>query len=262
MHAVAFASSTAGWQARAFGSGADDVAVVFDAAEPGSATTAVLAACLSDGDGRALQHEEAWDWTLNRRLHGLIAVRLAAGDASLELQAPCGACGEPMALPLDVASLGSEPAAPRFAWRDAQGVEFRLRLPCGRDLRQWRDRASLSPMALARTLVEAIDDRSVEEGVPWSADALPALDDAFEAHDPLTALRLQAGCPSCGQVNDVACDLEAALLAGFAGRQAVLLDEVARLAGAFHWSEAEILALPRWRRAQYLRRIDGAGSWA
>ncbi|NKI92168.1 hypothetical protein [Rhizobacter sp. SG703] len=258
MHAAAFP----GWQARAFGSGADDVAVPFDAAEAGGATTALLAACLSDRDGRALPADEAWDWTLNRRLHGLIAVRRAAGDEPLELQAPCGACGEPMALPLDVASLGSEPAAPRFAWRDAQGVAFRLRLPCGRDLRQWQHQVPPSAMALARTLVEAIDDRSVEEGVPWSADALPALDDAFEAHDPLTALRLQAGCPACGQVNDVACDLEAALLAGFAVRQAALLDDVARLAGAFHWSEAEILALPHWRRTLYLRRIDGAGSWA
>ena len=37
-----------------------------------------------------------------------------------------------------------------------------------------------------------------------------------------------------------------------------LLAEVHRLAWHYHWSEAEILALPRHRRQQYLRLIDAA----
>jgi len=40
-----------------------------------------------------------------------------------------------------------------------------------------------------------------------------------------------------------------------------MLDEVLQLASAFHWSEAEILALPRWRRAHYLQQIAARG-WA
>jgi hypothetical protein len=85
---------------------------------------------------------------------------------------------------------------------------------------------------------------------------LPVLDDAFEAHDPLTALHLSASCPACAYVNTVGCDLEALLLDGFARAQAAMLDDVAALASVFHWSEAAILALPRWRRAVYLQRIS------
>ena len=39
---------------------------------------------------------------------------------------------------------------------------------------------------------------------------------------------------------------------------ASLLADVHRLAWHYHWSEAEILALPRGRRAHYLALIDAA----
>jgi hypothetical protein len=35
-----------------------------------------------------------------------------------------------------------------------------------------------------------------------------------------------------------------------------LLHDLAHIAHAFHWSEAQILALPAWRRARYLAHID------
>ena len=247
--------------ARAFGSDPAHADVAFGSADRASTVTAVLAACVVDGQGRALSEDEAWDWTLSQRLQALIAVRIASGEAAIELQAPCAQCGEAMSLGLDLHALAGEPAAPRFAWRDAHGAELSLRLPRGRDLQCWVRGGVQSHEALAASLIEAVDGRPPNADDVPQAEALPALDDAFEAHDPLTALRLQARCPACAHDNSVACDLEAVLVAGLARTQAALLDEVLRLASAVHWSEQQILALPRWRRAHYLRRLD-AGGWA
>ncbi|HEX3140742.1 MAG TPA: hypothetical protein VHQ87_11850 [Rhizobacter sp.] len=249
------------FHARAFGSDPAHVEIAFDAGERARTVTAVLSACVVDEQGHALAEDAAWDWTLNQRLQALIAVRLASGDPTVELHAPCTQCGEAMALGLDLNALAGAPAAARFAWRDARGAELTLRLPRGRDLQRWEHDGVQSHEALAASLIEAVNGQPMQAGALPDAAWLPALDDAFEAHDPLTALRLQTACPACGHDNAVACDLEAVLLAGLARAQSALLDEVLRLASALHWSEQQIVALPRWRRAHYLRRLD-AGGWA
>lgn len=247
------------FHARAFGSAVADAEIDFGGADRVSVVTSVLAACLTDEHGQPLDDAQIWDWTLNRRLHALIAVRLAAGDAVVELQTACAHCGEAMLLELDLRALCAEPAAPRFGWRDEGGRELTLRLPRGRDVQHWMREEVDSPEAIAAALVEAVDGQPARTAHTPDGGWLAALGDAFEAHDPLATLRLHASCPACGRANTVACDLEQVLLAGFARAQAALLDEVLRLAPALHWSEPQILALPRWRRAYYLRRLDAGG---
>ena len=248
-----------GWCARPFGDAAADLDIAFDNADRAGTVTALLAACIADTDGRPLDADAAWGWTLNQRLQALIAMRLAAGDAAVEVHAACAQCGEAMALDLDLHAFAGMPVPPRFAWRRGDGTQLTLRLPTGRDLQRWMRDDVQSHAALAASLIEAAAEQPAGEATAASSAWLAALDDAFEVHDPLTALRLQAVCPACAHDNAIACDLEALLLAGFARAQASLLDEVLRLAIVLHWSEAEILALPRWRRAHYLRRLDAGG---
>jgi hypothetical protein len=239
-------------RARPVGSAASDIDLVFDAADRPGTVTALLAACISDADGQALGEDVVWGWTLNRRLQALLAVRLASDDTKANLRSQCTDCGEAMEIGLDLQAFANEPVAPRFTWKGADSLGLSLRLPRGQDLRNWmRDGGQVSQEALLASLVEDVS------GQPQSLSTLlPALDDAFEAHDPLTALHLSASCPACAQVNTVGCDLEALLLDGFARAQAAMLDDVVQLASAFHWTEAAILALPRWRRALYLQRIS------
>jgi hypothetical protein len=244
------------WHARAYG-GVADLDVEFDDADRAGTVTALLASCVTDERGRAIDVDEAWDWTLNERLHALIAVRLASGDASVEVHAVCGDCGEAMEAAIDLRALPSDPAAPRFVWRDENGVDVTLRLPRGRDVQRWTREGVRSPEMLAASLVDAVAGEPVGATARVPASWLPALDEAFEAHDPLTALRLHTACPACGRETSIACDLERLLVSDFARVQSNMLAEVSRLASVFHWSEAEILALPRWRRARYLRQIDG-----
>lgn len=252
------------WRARPVGSAAADIDIAFDAMDRAGTVTSLLASCITDAQGRPVDPDEAWDWTLNQRLLALIAMRLASGDAVIELQSPCTQCGEAMEIALDLRVLAADPAPPRFIWRDDDGTELVLRLPNGRDVQGWMQNGTQSHEQLAASLVESIAGNPVD---PFALAALlPRLDDALEAHDPLTALHLQTSCPACAHDNSIACDLEARLLDGFARDQATMLDDVMQLASAFHWSEAEILALPRWRRAHYLRQLQSrqhdTGAWA
>lgn len=249
------------WRARPVGSAASDIDLVFDRLDRPGTVTALLAACLSDAEGQAVSLEEAWDWTLSQRLQALLAMRVASGEVKLELQSTCVQCGEAMEIGLDLRDFAAEPAAPRFNWRSDEGVTLALRLPRGRDLQCWMRADAPAPDALAASLVEAVV--GVPEGTqpPALAALLPALDDAFEAHDPLTALRLHTACPACAHDNTLSCDLESMLLDGFARAQSRMLDDVLQLAQAFHWSEAEILALPQWRRTHYLNQIAQQGGW-
>jgi len=65
---------------------------------------------------------------------------------------------------------------------------------------------------------------------------------------------VQAACPECGTARAVDLDPYGALR----HRPDTLLLQVHRLAWHYHWSEAEILALPRPRRLRYLQLIDQA----
>lgn len=249
------------WRARPVGSAAADIELVFDRLDRPGTVTALLAACLIDVDGRPVSPEEVWDWTLSQRLQALLAMRVASGDVRLELHSTCVQCGEAMEIGLDLRDFAGEPAAPRFHWRNDDGVTLALRLPRGRDLQRWMQADAPAPEALAASLVEGV--AGVPEGAqpPALATLLSALDDAFEAHDPLTALRLQAACPACAHDNTLSCDLESMLVDGFARAQSRMLDDVLQLAQAFHWSEADILAMPPWRRRHYLNQLDQQRGW-
>ena len=151
---------------------------------------------------------------------------------------------------------GIEHDPPPLAWTSPGGHSITVRLPCAADLQSWQAQGLRGSTHLATTLVAQVDGCSPEAGfVIPEAWAEPLAERLAEA-DPLTALSVAAACPDCGHQNDVAVDLVRLLLGGFALQQRHLLDDLACLARAFHWSEAQILALPAWRRARYLSRIE------
>jgi hypothetical protein len=166
-----------------------------------------------------------------------------------------------MEFALDLQGFAAPPSPARFSWRtagaDANNVELELRLPSGRDLQRWTLAGNCDADAIAAELLTAVAGQPPPPTFRLPQEWLAGFGDAFEAQDPLTALELQARCPACAYDNRIDFDLEEFLLQGFAAMQRRLLDDVCRLALAFHWREAEILALPPWRRAHYLRQLDG-----
>lgn len=245
---------------RPFGESGADLELDFSGGARPDLVTHLLCACLRDADERAPAPVQVWDWTLHRRLQALIAIECAGGatHSTLQLTCPRADCGELMELDLDLERfrMPGQPAA--FDVAPAPGVRLSVRLPCGADQRRWHtaaDTGEAIEVRAARELVQAVNGTPLGEGVELSPQWMEPLAAALEQRDPLTALSLTTRCPACGEALTVDFDLEHHLLLRAQARQQRLLDAVHVLARAYHWSEREILALPRRRREQYLARV-------
>jgi hypothetical protein len=238
-----------GMIARAFGTRAADLDVDF-AAPLGAAMTALLAACLGDAAGAPVPAAEIARWTVKRRRQGLLAVDVATGGPERTMTARCPheGCGAVMELGLDLDRF-------RADWRTEDiavgvgGDVVRLRPPRPDDLHAWAAARDAAPEALAARLVV---------GPPPPADWGAAAEAALAEDDGLAGLELDTACPDCGRPVRVPLALESFLMADLARSAAARLDEVHVIAGAYHWPEADILALPAARRRHYLARIAEA----
>jgi len=106
-------------------------------------------------------------------------------------------------------------------------------------------------LALALVIECRRDGRAVD---PAEApdDVFAALAEALEAADPLAAIALDLACPECGAAIDALHDPALHLAQSVAAHARRLLAEVAVLARAYGWREADILAMSPLRRAAYL----------
>jgi len=241
---------------RRFGAARVDLDVDFVGGVRADVVDTLLGACLGEDDSEPLSPDLIGEWTLNRRLQALIAVRLAGEREPATINVTCPGCGAAMELDIDVEDFVAAPAADEVAWKSGDGQEVRVRLPRGRDQRQWITEGTTDVSAIAGTLVTCVDAAPTPPSFLAPNSWLDGLSDVLEVHDPLTTLALRADCPECALTSDHDLDLESLLMREFADAQRSLLDEVCRLAAAFHWTEAEIVALPPWRRARYLARLD------
>jgi hypothetical protein len=107
-------------------------------------------------------------------------------------------------------------------------------------------------LLLARCIVSASTD-----GAPAALDSLPpptlaALEEAMAAADPMADIDMAMTCPACGHAWNLSFDIVSFLWTELhAWAQRLLLD-VHKLARAYGWSEAEILALSPGRRMLYV----------
>ena len=186
------------------------------------------------------------DWPLGARDAALLQVRRRLFGAQLQASADCPACAERMAFELDLDALAAQ-ATP--AARDAK-VRCRagqFRLPTSRDLAQAVDTTQPRHALAARCRIDADD-------VPLDDAALDELDAAFAAADPAAQIDIGLQCAACGNSFSALFDVADCLWSDLARAARQTLDDVHLLAGAYGWSEAEVLAVPPARRRQYLQR--------
>ena len=243
--------------ARPFACQTEDLDHALDASADGvaAAITRLLVGCLRDAEGRAPEPAAAWQWSVPRRRQGLIAIAHATLGDHVQALATCTApdCRNPIELELGLASfLADAPERVRLAVADTR---LECRLPSGTDLAEW-SREGFDACWLAARLV-VVDDGEPMEWTPARLDALAA---ALEAADPLAALTVAVTCPSCDAALDVTLDLEPLLLGALRAVARETLEDVHRMARAYHWSEAEIVSMPRDRRRAYLSRLQREGS--
>lgn len=225
---------------RAFGADTADLACAIDASRPAEAVDTLLNACLGEPP------DTVRNWSVARRLDALVAIRQVDGRATETVALDCAGCGARFEIELDLQRCRLPVSDAVLAFQ-AGGRWLRARLPTGAEQSHWqRERTPL------RLVAASLLDPALEP----DDETLAALNRALAERDPLRELALQPACPECGAVNEQTIDLEAHLVSCFAGQQRAWLCEIAALAERYHWSEHAIAAMPAWRRAFYLQRLE------
>lgn len=218
--------------------------------------TDALVRALDDLGGAAPTRNDVAALCVADRQFLMHRVAEAVGLAAPWITAPCVACGERFDftvcfrdLPVQVAGEGFP-----FAVVETHAGRLRLRTPTGAD--QEVLVSEDDPRAARRAIVaRCVVDGEGQPPAVLSDDDIAQAEAALEAISPAVVTRVRAVCPTCGQDQPVELDPYVALSA----RPERTLEDVHALASAYHWSEREILSLPRARRLFYLACVDRAG---
>lgn len=89
-----------------------------------------------------------------------------------------------------------------------------------------------------------------------SARMLKRVETAMAALAPSLSDKLQGECSECGTIVDMYFDVQQFTLRELCDQAAFIYEDVHLLAKHYHWSQAEILALPRSRRAHYTEMVQ------
>lgn len=196
--------------------------------------------------------EELAGLSLGQRDARLLALRRASFGEVLPAFVSCPACAQPLELELRASELLlEEPEGGRGGEYTASldGLELRFRLPDSRDL------AGAAGCASAEEVRGLIIERCLlagQGGGAPSAATAAALSKAMAAVDPQADVSLSLCCATCRHVWSENLDILSFFWSEIEAAAARLLEEVDRLARAYGWSEAEILALSPHRRRHYL----------
>lgn len=185
----------------------------------------------------------------------LLRLRSATFGPHIAGHADCTQCGQRLAFTVDTRQLlppahgddGDDDPAPR----ETEVAGLRVRAPSLRDL------AAVATHTNARQAARALLARCTLAGDVAQIDdaALRQVEDALDTLDPQADLVLALHCVACGHAGEAQLDAGALLWEEIEVRARVLLGEVHRLASAYGWSEAQILALSPARRASYLAMV-------
>ena len=183
----------------------------------------------------------------------LLRLRSASFGPHIAGHADCTQCGQRLAFTVDTRQMlpahGDDNDDP--APRETEVAGLRVRAPSLRDL------AAVATQIDARQAARALLARCTLAGDLALIDdaALRQVEDALEALDPQADLVLALQCVACGHAGGAQLDAGALLWEEIEAHARVLLGEVHRLASAYGWSEAHILALSPARRASYLAMV-------
>jgi hypothetical protein len=228
--------------------GGEDV-LLYESADPGLRLALLLAGRLASSlDGRELQWDQATVTDLDAVM---LFVRILEFGYEVRAEAICPTTGcrrrIDISFALDAYLKSNVPVTPRgvegdgAGWYRLRDLPNRFRLPRATDLlaaAEYPDTARY----LSRTCIEP---------PPESSARLAELERAMAAMAPNLGQDLSVVCPECAMPIAVRFDPIDFTLRELRGPASTVYQDVHLLASRYHWREAEILALPRQRRAAY-----------
>ena len=263
-----------GQRCREFGfrplTGAVELAVskaLQDAGTLPEATTEVLGATLLHIGG--LEPAPALVDALSVGDRQFLVTRLAGrmGGDEAWFTVDCRACGERFDFPLRFSELPVKPAGSSYPFCETvlETGTFRWRVPNGADQKALARLPSHEEAVRALLQCCLVHDQKGTDADD-AAGVIASLTDvqiarieaALESQAPEISNRVTAACAGCSRDNEIEIDPFLYFSRPFQG---VSID-IHRIASVYHWSEAEILSLPRQRRLRYLDLIDRARGMA
>jgi hypothetical protein len=248
---------------RPFGRDSDDLDIDFGALSRIQLVTQILQRCAHDAYGQSPTSQQLNDLEVGTRIEWLLTILARSEADALTIVLTCAndACQQMMEVEISLTKLA---ALNRQAIQDAelkvelQNLHLTLRKPKGSDQLRWQacafDNEKQAQRALLWSLVVGehivVDEQLIEES------DLRLVDEAMRSFDPLVSFRLVVDCPYCEEQHDYPVDLQGEALSRLHQKQALVLEFIHRLAYHYHWSEAQILAMPEWRCARYLAMIE------
>jgi len=216
--------------------------------------TRILTACLAELAGRAVDEARVRTLCTGDRQFLMLQLGALIDSSPRWVTARCRGCEELIQFQITPGGLPVKPAGMGFPETSLElsGGRVRLRVPTGTDEEAIASAAGVMPplqRLLSRLLT--LDGRPLELAA-LSADDLERIDACLDQMAPQPGLTARFDCPYCRLGQEVSIDAYA-----WIARDGYRLDrEVHTLAMHYHWSEQEILQLPRPRRERYLQFID------
>lgn len=179
-----------------------------------------------------------------------LAQKLGAGI--FWLSAECGSCSTPFDVSVDLNKLPVKKAKPSYPFVEQTfgKADYKFRIPRLADLDQL-DTSSELEDAVNALIKQCQIEGSIRD---FSKKEVNKISQAFEDVAPEIPASLQSGCPECETVNDIPFDIAEHLFSVLTNP----LEDVHEIASIYHWTEAEILKLPKARRHAYLSLISQA----
>jgi len=209
--------------------------------------------------------------TVGRRDALLLALRESTFGPRIASVATCPACGEALELAFDCADLrqgdgvpgGKDGGKDDGQHDDTQRLELdgyavRFRCVSSDDLAALAGGAGDTSPRLAllrRCVLEARGATAPVAVESLPAHVLDAVEQRMALADPGADLRLAVACPACGHRWQAVFDIVSFFWREIESWACRLLRDVHALAGAYGWSEREILALSPFRRRCYLDMV-------
>jgi hypothetical protein len=196
-----------------------------------------------DPDGRSLARRDAALLSLHQERFG----------ETLHCAGECPGCGVSVELELPVAQLlpRSVPEVGLTVESDGFVVEFRL--PTPDDLASVTDERAFGERCVVAA--RRLDDGLSVEAVALPDGVLAAMGEAMALLHPAGGLRVDITCAGCSERWNAGLDVTTFVAARARIEALRVLAEVHALAGAYGWTETEVLAVPRARRRRYLELV-------
>jgi hypothetical protein len=175
-----------------------------------------------------------------------LACRLGLGQSWRSIE--CAGCHQRFDFSVDLEALPVREAGAGFPYAtvETSAGRVRVRVATGAD--------QIAAAASGDGERELLRRCLVDGPVALTPADVTRIEEALEAVSPSVTVAVAAACPECDRTAAVSIDPYVALDLPVSS----LLDQVHSLAWHYHWSEREILALPRHRREYYLSCVDRA----